>query len=80
VKKWSYEKSETAKLISWMQSIQNFNRKDNPTKIALYGKNQMSTLTNQSGCFYVSNTKTYFPPQTLFAEGPKSQTTTTHTK
>jgi hypothetical protein len=51
VKNWSYEKSETAKLISWMQSIQDCNKKANPTKIALYGKYQVCTLTNWSGCF-----------------------------
>jgi hypothetical protein len=51
VKIWSYEKSETAKLISWMQSIQICNKKDNPTKIALYEIYQMGTLTifNQDG-------------------------------
>ncbi len=37
VKNWSYGKSEMEKLIGWLWSIQNWNKKDNPTKITLNG-------------------------------------------
>jgi hypothetical protein len=37
VKNWSYERSKMAKLISWLPSIQNCNKNDNPPKIALNG-------------------------------------------